>query len=110
MPRPTVPTRRADILLAARWDAELHAGLQPIAGQVEQEIHDEFIKLASEAGFSDAEALVPHGWLLIASVRGLIIEHGVSQSRPMIIAAIERMKEGHRQFCANLSARTKSRN
>lgn len=94
-----------DILLAARWDRELLDGLQPITSRVEQEIHDEFIKLASEAGFSDAEALVPHGWLLIASVRGLIIEHSVNQSRPMIIAAIERMKERHRRFCANLAAR-----
>lgn len=91
-----------DILLAARWDRELLDGLQPITSKVEQEIHDEFIKLASEAGFSDAEALVPHGWLLIASVRGLIIEHSVNHSRPMIIAAIERMKERHRRFCANL--------
>lgn len=94
-----------DILLAARWDSELLAGLQPVTSNVEQEIHDEFIKLAREAGFTDAEALVPHGWLLIASVRGLIIEHSVNQSRPMIIAAIERMKERHRRFCANLAAR-----
>ncbi len=94
-----------DILLAARWDRELLDGLQPVTSRVEQEIHDEFIKLASEAGFTDAEALVPHGWLLIASVRGLIIEHSVNQSRPMIIAAIERMKERHRRFCANLAAR-----
>lgn len=95
-----------DILLAARWDPELIAGLQPVAGQVEQEIHDEFIKLASEAGFADAEALVPHGWLLIASVRGLIIEHSINQSRPMILAAIDRMMERHRRFCANLAARS----
>lgn len=95
-----------DILLAARWDRELLDGLQPVTSSVEQEIHDEFIKLASEAGFTDAEALVPHGWLLIASVRGLIIEHSVNQSRPMIIAAIERMKERHRRFCANLAARS----
>lgn len=95
-----------DILLAARWDRELLDGLQQVTSSVEQEIHDEFIKLASDAGFTDAEALVPHGWLLIASVRGLIIEHSVNQSRPMIIAAIERMKERHRRFCANLAART----
>jgi len=94
-----------DILLAARWDRELLDGLQPVTSRVEQEIHDEFIKLAREAGFADAEALVPHGWLLIASVRGLIIENSVNQSRPMIIAAIERMKERHRRFCANLAAR-----
>lgn len=93
-----------DILLAARWDRELLDGLQSVTSSVEQEIHDEFIKLASDAGFTEAEALVPHGWLLIASVRGLIIEHSVNQSRPMILAAIERMKERHRRFCANLAA------
>lgn len=96
-----------DILLAARWDSELIAGLQPVASQVEQEIHDEFIKLASEAGFDDAEALVPHGWLLIASVRGLIIEHSLGYERPMIVAAIDRMKERHRRFCVNLAARNR---
>mgnify|MGYP003383265061 CR=1 FL=1 len=95
-----------DILLAARWDKELLDGLQPVATMVEQEIHHEFITLAREAGLTDTEALVPHGWLLIASVRGLIIEHGVNQSRPMIIAAIERMKEQHRRFCASLAAGT----
>lgn len=94
-----------DILLAARWDAELTAGLQPVAAQVEQDIHDEFIKLASEAGFADAEALIPHGWLLIASVRGLIIEHSINPSRPMILAAIDRMMERHRRFCDNFAAR-----
>ena len=96
-----------DILLAARWDSELIAGLQPVASQVEQEIHDEFIKLASEAGFDDAEALVPHGWLLIASVRGLIIEHSLGYERPMIVAAIDRMMERHRRFCVNLAARNR---
>ncbi|KQZ65013.1 hypothetical protein ASD67_11500 [Sphingopyxis sp. Root1497] len=99
-----------DILLAARWDAELIAGLQPVASQVEQEIHDEFIKLASEAGFDDAEVLVPHGWLLIASVRGLIIEHSLGYERPMIIAAIDRMMERHRRFCINLAARDREEN
>lgn len=99
-----------DILLAARWDAELIAGLQPVASQVEQEIHDEFIKLASDAGFEDAEALVPHGWLLIASVRGLIIEHSLGYERPMILAAIDRMMERHRRFCANLAARNREGN
>lgn len=94
-----------DILLAGRWDRELLDELQPVTSKVEQEIHDEFIRLASDAGFTDPEALVPHGWLLIASVRGLIIENSVNQSRPMILAAIERMKERHRRFCTNLAAR-----
>jgi len=94
-----------DILLAARWDPELTAGLQPVAAQVEQDIHDEFIKLATDAGFADAEALVPHGWLLIASVRGLIIEHSINPSRPMILAAIDRMMERHRRFCDNFAAK-----
>ena len=92
-----------DILSAARWDADLMAGLQPITSQVESDIHDEFIKLATDAGFSDAEMLVPHGWLLIASVRGLIIEHSLNPERPMILAAIDRLSERHRRFCNNLA-------
>lgn len=108
----SMPERLAltDILLAARSDRELLEGLQQVTSSVEQEIDDELIKLARDAGFTDAEALVPHGWLLIASVRGLIIEHSVNQSRPMILAAIERMKKRHRRFCANLAERTGVKN
>lgn len=95
-----------DILLAARWDRELLDELQSVTSRVEQEIHDEFIKLASDAGFSDPELLVPHGWLLVASVRGLIIENSLNPSRPMIQSAIARMMERHRRFCANLTGRS----
>lgn len=94
-----------DILLAARWDRELLEALQPITSDVEQEIQEEFIRLAREAGFADPEAMVPHGWLLVASVRGLIIEHSINQSRPMIAGAIEGLNERHRRFCAGLASR-----
>ena len=55
--------------------------------------------------FSSAAAVVVFGWLLIASVRGLIIEHSINPSRPMILAAIDRMMERHRRFCDNFAAR-----
>lgn len=93
-----------DILLAARWDQEVEAELRLVTAKVEQEVHDEFLRLARDAGIKDAIALVPHGWLLLASVRGLIIEYRINPARPMIVEAIDCMIERHRRFCARLLA------
>lgn len=92
----------ADILQSARWDAELAAGIAPIAAIVEAEVADELVALATAAGVADPAVLVPRGWMLIASARGLIIERGVDGNRPMINAAIEEMKRSHRRYCETL--------
>ncbi len=93
-----------DILLTMRWDRELASALQSIASQVEQDIHDAFVRMAAEAGFSDTEAVVPHGWLLLANVRGLLMEHALNPNRPMILEAINLMKTNHRAFCERMRA------
>ncbi|PKB13444.1 TetR family transcriptional regulator [Novosphingobium kunmingense] len=91
-----------DILLATRWDADLAQALLPVTSEIELQIQDEFLKLAREAGVADPQAFVPYGWLLLASVRGLIIEHKLNPERPMILEAIEVMKAQHRQVCEDL--------
>lgn len=91
-----------DILLATRWDGELAQALLPVTGAVELAIHDELLLIAQEAGLRDPEGYVPYGWLLLASVRGLIIEHKLSPQRPMIIQAIAAMKDEHRRLCERL--------
>lgn len=93
-----------DILLATRWDTELAAALQPITGQIEREVHGELLTLARDAGLFEPERFVPHGWLLLASVRGLIIEHTLGPARPMILDAIATMKHEHRRLCERLRA------
>jgi len=93
-----------DILLTMRWDRELAHALQSIASQVEQDIHDAFVRMAAEAGFSDTEAVVPHGWLLLANVRGLLMEYALNPNRPMILEAINLMKSNHRAFCEQMRA------
>ncbi|HMT43215.1 MAG TPA: TetR/AcrR family transcriptional regulator [Chakrabartia sp.] len=93
-----------DILLTMRWDRELATALQSVAGQVEQDIHDAFVRMAAEAGFADTEAVVPHGWLLLANVRGLLMEYALNPNRPMILDAINLMKSNHRAFCDQLRA------
>lgn len=91
-----------DILLATRWDQELALALQPVTSEIEIQIHDELLQLAREAGLADPEGYVPHGWLLLASVRGLIIEHKLNPERSMILKAIEVMKDEHRRLCERL--------
>jgi AcrR family transcriptional regulator len=95
----------SDILLATRWDKELAAAIRPITLWVEQEVARALLKLAVDADFVDPPAFVPHGWLLLATVRGLVIEFSFSRSRPMILAAAEVMKQQHRQLCITMARR-----
>ncbi|KAK0330919.1 hypothetical protein LTR94_030941, partial [Friedmanniomyces endolithicus] len=88
-----------DILNAARWDTELLAAIQPVAAQVEAEIAEELRALATAGGLAEPEAMVAHGWLLVSSARGLIIEHRLGSNRHVINAAIEEMKLSHRRYC-----------
>lgn len=94
-----------DILLATRWDMELAAAIQPITERIESEVGRELTRLAGQAGFADPAAFVPHGWLLLASIRGLVVEFSFSRSRPMILAAAETMQREHRQLCERLAGR-----
>ncbi len=94
-----------EILLATRWDGELAEALHPITSWVEREVEIELRDLATNAGLPDPEAFVPQGWLLLASVRGLLIEFSMGTRRPMIVQAREAMFTKHRQLCANLAQR-----
>lgn len=91
-----------DILLAARWNTELAQALLPVTSAIELQVSDEFLSLASAAGLPDPAAYVPHGWLLLASTRGLIIEYKLDPSRPMILEAIAMMKAEHQRLCERL--------
>lgn len=88
-----------EIVMAAGWDRELAEGIRPIIQAVEADIHDQFVDMAREAGLPDPEAFVARGWWLVSSVRGLVIEHRLLDSRPMIDAAIAEMKASHRRYC-----------
>lgn len=88
-----------EIVTAAGWDRELAEGIRPIIQAVEADIHDQFVDMAREAGLPDPEAFVARGWWLVSSVRGLVIEHRLLDSRPMIDAAIAEMKASHRRYC-----------
>lgn len=92
-----------DILLATRWDKELATAIQPITQRIESEVDSELTRLASQAGFSDPAGFVPHGWLLLASIRGLVVEMSFSRSRPLILAAAETLQREHRALCARLA-------
>ncbi len=91
-----------EIVMAAGWDRELAEGIRPIIEEVEADIRVQFVDMAREAGLPDPEAFVARGWWLVSSVRGLVIEHRLLQSRPMIDAAIEEMKASHRRYCEAL--------
>mgnify|MGYP002651686142 CR=1 FL=1 len=88
-----------EIVTAAGWDRELAEGIRPIIEDVEADIRVQFLDMAREAGLPDPEAFVARGWWLVASVRGLVIEHRLLQPRPMIDAALEEMKASHRRYC-----------
>ncbi len=91
-----------DILLAARWDTELAEALLPVTSGIEVLINAELLALAEAAGLDDPAAYVPHGWLLLASTRGLIIEYKLDAARPMILAAIAAQQSEHRRLCERL--------
>ncbi|BEV01465.1 TetR/AcrR family transcriptional regulator [Novosphingobium olei] len=88
-----------EIVTAAGWDRELAEGIRPIIEEVEADIRVQFVEMAREAGLPDPDAFVARGWWLVASVRGLVIEHRLLQPRPMIDAALEEMKASHRRYC-----------
>lgn len=91
-----------DILQAARWDTDLAQGIQPVAARVEAEVERELIQLATDAGVIDPWVMVPRGWMLISTARGLIIEHSINSNRRMIVEAIAEMKRSHRRYCETL--------
>lgn len=91
-----------DILQATRWDRELSQGIQPIAARVEAEVERELVKLAADAGVEDPRVMVPRGWMLISTARGLTIEHTINSNRRMILEAIAEMKRSHRRYCEAL--------
>lgn len=93
-----------DILLAARWDKNLADALLPATSKIELQVSEELHGLAREAGFADPAAYVPHGWLLLASTRGLIIEYKLDPSRPIILEAMKALQDEHRQLCQRLLA------
>lgn len=88
-----------EIVNAAGWDRELAEGLRPVVEVVEADIRGQFVDMAREAGLPDPEAFIARGWLLISSVRGLVIEHRLLQPRPMIDAAVAEMQASHRRYC-----------
>ena len=94
-----------DILLAARWDKALAEALLPVTSEIELQVSDELLALAQNAGLPDPSAYVPHGWLLLASTRGLIIEYKLDPSRPMILTAMQALHDDHRLLCERLLAR-----
>lgn len=93
-----------DILLAARWDKALAEALLPVTSEIELQVSDELLALAQNAGLPDPSAYVPHGWLLLASTRGLIIEYKLDPSRPMILTAMKALHDDHRLLCERLLA------
>ena len=93
-----------DILLAARWDQQLALALLPVTSKIEVQVSEELLVLAEKAGLPDPAAYVAHGWLLLASTRGLIIEYKLDPSRPMILSAMQALQDEHRLLCERLLA------
>jgi AcrR family transcriptional regulator len=96
-----------DILLASRWDEALATGLKALAENAEQRIDGRYTTLAKEAGVKDIEAVVLHGRLLNASVRGLTMELVFNPSRELTLAALATLKRDYRRFCEHLVKHTK---
>ncbi|MCA8900396.1 MAG: TetR/AcrR family transcriptional regulator [Hyphomonas sp.] len=89
----------AEILQAARWDKELSDAMQPIARRMELRVEQRYLQLAEAAGAENPALMVPRGWLLLGSVRGLIPQLQLNSNRKMILAAVEEMKWAHQVFC-----------
>lgn len=91
----------AEILQASRWDKPLSEAMQPIARRIEKRAEHKYMQLAEAAGAEDPSRMVPRGWLVFATVRGLIPQLQLNSNRQVILDAVEEMKSAHQSFCAS---------
>ncbi|MEZ5997918.1 MAG: TetR/AcrR family transcriptional regulator [Hyphomonas sp.] len=88
-----------EVLMAARWDADLARELKTIAETIEVEIDEDVRRIAAEVGVRDIEACVVHSRLLILSLRGITLELMFDPGRKMILKALDEIHARHAAFC-----------
>jgi AcrR family transcriptional regulator len=84
-----------EVLLASRWDRDLAMRLTPVAERIEAEIDSLLGKIADRCGVANPIEVLAWGRLMIASMRGLIIELMLQPDRQMIIAARDTLLQQH---------------
>jgi AcrR family transcriptional regulator len=93
-----------EVLMAARWDADLARELRTIAETIEVEIDEDVRRIAAEAGARDIETCVVHARLLILSLRGITLELMFDPGRTMIRRALEEIHARHARHCDEVLA------
>lgn len=89
-------TALTEVLLASRWDRDLALRLIPLVEQVETQIDALVGQLADAAGVTERHAVLAWGRLLIAGMRGLVVEFMLRPDREMVIAALDLLKRQYR--------------
>ena len=87
-----------EILLAARWDADLAERLPAVVQRIDKIIDTDFTNLATKCRASDLPGLRAQARALIAATRGLTIELTFDRNRESIWLAWEMLKRSHREF------------
>lgn len=88
-----------EVLLAARWDADLAERLRHIAVEIEVEIDADVQRIALAAGVKDVEACIVHARMLILSLRGITLELMFDPKRDVIHSALAELRAMHAAFC-----------
>ena len=88
-----------EVLLAARWDADLAKRLRHIAVEIEVEIDADVQRIAQAAGIKDVEACIVHARMLILSLRGITLELMFDPQRDVIHSALAELRAMHAAFC-----------
>jgi AcrR family transcriptional regulator len=90
-----------EVLLAARWDAALAAGLGPVAARIEVEIDQYTEELALAAGVraEDIDTCLLYGRIRIVSLRGIALELAFDPDRKMINRALDLIRAQHAAHC-----------
>lgn len=91
-----------EVLLAARWDAELARALRHVAVGIEAEIDADVARIATSAGAADVEACIVHVRTLILSLRGITLELMFDPQRKIIHGALNEIRATHAVFCERM--------
>lgn len=84
-----------EVLMSSRSDRGLARRLTPLAERVETQIDAQVSGIARRAGIADPQPVLAWTRLLIASMRGLVIEFMLQPDRRMILAALDALKVQH---------------
>lgn len=88
-----------ELLLAARWDADLAATIGRVLPAFEEEFDEHARQIAIRAGARDAEACVLRARMLVLALRGITLELMFDPERKTVLRALQEIGALYENFC-----------